>query len=61
MRGDYRLTSLASGCGDSILIEAHNKVVMVDIHYRAGRAQDEDDEEAPTSLRISAPPAGTTT
>lgn len=47
MRGDYRLTTFASGCGDSILIEAHNKVVMVDVHYRAGRAQDEDDDEAP--------------
>ncbi|WP_137786609.1 hypothetical protein [Sphingomonas sp. 3P27F8] len=47
MRGDYRFTSLASGCGDSILIEAHDKVVMVDIHYRAARAQDEDDDEAP--------------
>ncbi|KQN32683.1 hypothetical protein [Sphingomonas sp. Leaf38] len=47
MRGDYRLTTFASGCGDSILIEAHDKVVMIDIHYRAARAQDDEDDEAP--------------
>lgn len=28
------------------MIEAHRKVVLTDIHYRAARAQDEDDEEA---------------
>lgn len=47
MRGDYKLTTFASGCGDSILIEAHNKAVMVDIHYRAAKAQDDNDDDAP--------------
>lgn len=47
MRGDYRLSTFASGCGDSVLIEAHDKVVMIDIHYRAARAADKDDDEAP--------------
>jgi hypothetical protein len=47
MRGDYRLTVFAVGCGDSVLIEAHDKVVLTDIHYRANRAQDEDDDEVP--------------
>jgi hypothetical protein len=47
MRGDFRLTVFASGCGDTIMIEAHRKVVLTDVHYRVGRAQDEEDYEAP--------------
>src|ERR1043165_4285475 len=47
MRGDYRLTVFAAGGGDSVLIEAHHKVVLTDIHYRANRAQDDTDNEAP--------------
>lgn len=47
MRGDYKLTVFASGCGDCIMIEAHHKTVLTDIHYRAKRAQDEEDDEAP--------------
>ena len=46
MRGDWKCTFFACGCGDSVLIEAHRKVVLTDIHYRAGRAQDEEDDEA---------------
>ena len=38
MRGDYKLTVFSCGCGDSIMIEGHHKVVLTDIHYRAGRA-----------------------
>lgn len=47
MRGDYKLTVFASGCGDSILIEAHNKTIMTDIHYRAGGAQDASNDDVP--------------
>lgn len=47
MRGDYRLSIFAAGCGDCILIEAHNKAVLTDIHYRTSRAQDDDDDEVP--------------
>jgi len=47
MRGDYKLTVFAAGCGDSVMIEAHHKVVLTDIHYRANRAQDETDDEVP--------------
>ncbi len=47
MRGDYKLTVFACGCGDSVLIEAHHKIVLTDIHYRTDRAQDEEDYEAP--------------
>lgn len=47
MRGDFKATVFACGCGDSVMIEAHQKVVLTDIHYRVGRAQDEEDNEAP--------------
>jgi hypothetical protein len=47
MRGDWKCTIFSCGCGDSILFEAHRKVVLTDIHYRAARAQDDDDDEAP--------------
>ncbi len=45
MRGDFKFTIFAAGCGDSFLIEAHRKVVLTDIHYRATRARDEEDDE----------------
>jgi hypothetical protein len=47
VRGDYKCTVFASGCGDTIMLEAHQKVVLTDIHYRKTRAQDEDDDEVP--------------
>jgi hypothetical protein len=47
MRGDFKLTVFAAGCGDSILIEAHDKTVLTDIHYRAAGAQDEGNDEVP--------------
>ena len=45
MRGDFKFTVFAAGCGDCFLIEAHRLVVLTDIHYRVDRAQDKDDEE----------------
>lgn len=47
MRGDYKITVFAAGCGDAILMEAHNKVVLTDIHYRRGQAEDEDNDAVP--------------
>lgn len=47
MRGDWKVSYFSCGCGDSVLMEAHRKVVLTDIHYRATRAQDEEDDEAP--------------
>ena len=47
MRGDFKATVFAAGCGDAILLEAHNKAVMTDIHYRRDSAQDEGNEEVP--------------
>ena len=45
MRGDWRCTVFSCGCGASVMIEAHRKVVLTDVHYR-GRAQDETDAQA---------------
>ncbi len=42
-----KITFFASGNGDSVLLEAQGHTVMTDICYRAGRCQDDDDEEAP--------------
>ena len=47
MRGDYKVTVFAAGCGDSIMIEAHNKVVLTDIHYRKSQAEDEENDQVP--------------
>ena len=47
MRGDNKLTVFAAGNGDTILLEAHNKVVLTDIHYRQDGAEDEDNDEVP--------------
>lgn len=45
MRGDFKLTIFASGCGDSLLLEAHSKVILTDIHYRRAGAEDADNDE----------------
>lgn len=45
VRGDFKVTAFAVGCGDCVLIEAHRKVVLTDIHYRAVGAQDDENEE----------------
>lgn len=47
MRGDFKATVFAAGCGDAILLEAHSKVVMTDIHYRRDSAQDADNDDVP--------------
>ncbi|WP_295225064.1 hypothetical protein [uncultured Brevundimonas sp.] len=47
MRGDFKATVFAAGCGDAILLEAHNKVVMTDIHYRRAQAQDTGNDDVP--------------
>jgi hypothetical protein len=47
MRGDNKLTAFASGNGDTVLIEAHRKTVLTDIHYRQGGAEDDDNDEVP--------------
>lgn len=47
MRGDYKVTVFAAGCGDCILIEAHHKTVLTDVHYRVSGAQDETNDDVP--------------
>jgi hypothetical protein len=47
MRGDYKITVFAAGCGDCILIEAHHKTVLTDVHYRVSGAQDALNDEVP--------------
>lgn len=47
MRGDYKVSVFAAGCGDCILIEAHQKTVLTDVHYRANAAQDESNDDVP--------------
>lgn len=47
MRGDYKVTVFAAGCGDSVMIEAHNKVVLTDIHYRKSQAEDDENDQVP--------------
>ena len=47
MRGDNKLTIFAAGCGDTFLIEAHNKTILTDIHYRRNGAEDEDNDDVP--------------
>lgn len=47
MRGDSRATIFAAGCGDSIMFEAHNKVVLTDIHYRRASCEDDANDDAP--------------
>src|SRR4051812_1195964 len=47
MRGDFKATIFSCGCGDSVMLEAHRKAVVTDLHYRVARALDEEDDEAP--------------
>jgi hypothetical protein len=47
MRGDNKLTAFASGNGDTVLIEAHRKTILTDIHYRQDGAEDDDNDEVP--------------
>jgi hypothetical protein len=47
MRGDNKLTIFASGNGDTIMLEAHDKTVLTDIHYRQNGAEDEDNDDVP--------------
>lgn len=47
MRGDFKFTAFASGCGDTLLIEAHRKVVLTDIRYRTDQAQDPENDQVP--------------
>ena len=42
---DDKLTVFSVGNGDTILIEAHGKTILTDVHYRA-RVDDDDDGEA---------------
>ena len=44
MRGEDKLTIFASGNGDTIMIEAHDRTIITDIHYRSGQADDDNDE-----------------
>lgn len=58
MRGDYKLTIFAAGCGDTFLIEAHNKTILTDVHYRQNGAEDEDNDDVPDfapDLRAACP------
>lgn len=47
MRGDNKVTAFAVGCGDTLLIEAHFKTILIDIHYREEGCQDKDNDEVP--------------
>lgn len=47
MCGDNKLTAFASGNGDTVLIEAHRKTILTDIHYRQNGAEDDDNDEVP--------------
>lgn len=42
-----RITFFACRNGDSVLIEAHGKAIMTDIHYCADGAADEDNDDIP--------------
>lgn len=43
----HKITCFNSGNGDSVLLQAHDKVIMTDVNYRKSRVQDDDDNEAP--------------
>lgn len=47
MRGDSKVTVFAAGNGDAIMIEAHHKTILTDIHYRQSGCEDEDNDEVP--------------
>ncbi|HIJ61929.1 MAG TPA: hypothetical protein HPQ04_04480 [Rhodospirillaceae bacterium] len=44
---DSKLTIFAAGNGDTIMIEAHGKTILTDIHYRRSQAEDEDNDRVP--------------
>jgi len=47
MFGENKLTVFASGNGDTIMIEAHNKTIITDIHYRKDQADDAENDRVP--------------
>jgi hypothetical protein len=47
MRGDNKLTMFASSNGDTIMIEAHNSTILIDIHYRRDQAEDPENDRVP--------------
>jgi len=47
MRGDNKLTVFACGNGDTIMLEAHDRTVLVDIHYRRDQAEDPENDRVP--------------
>jgi hypothetical protein len=47
MRGDNKLTVFAWGNGDTIMLEAHDRTVLVDIHYRRDQAEDPENDRVP--------------
>lgn len=47
MRGDFKFTAFASGNGDTLLLEAHHKVVLTDVRYRTDQAQDPENDQVP--------------
>ncbi len=47
MRGDKKLSILASGNGDTLMLEAYNKTIITDIHYRCDQAEDKDNDKVP--------------
>jgi hypothetical protein len=47
MRGDNKLTVFASGNGDTIMIEAQNRTIVTDIHYRRDQAGDPENDRVP--------------
>src|ERR1700753_2430485 len=47
MRGENKVTVFASGNGDTVMIEAHHKTIMTDIHYRRSQAEDAENDRVP--------------
>jgi hypothetical protein len=47
MRGDNKLTIFACSNGDSIMLEAHDRTILTDIHYRRAQAEDDENDEVP--------------
>lgn len=47
MSTDNKLTVFAAGNGDTIMIEAHGKTILTDIHYRKTQAEDEENDQVP--------------
>lgn len=47
MRGENKVSVFACGNGDSILIEAHGRTVLTDVHYRTDQAEDRENDRVP--------------